>query len=122
PKEEVQRKVLDDSEFDRLIATKIDDIDLDFYRDMFLFALYANGMRVSDLLLLRWNTINTDIHDIRLMDEVDRPEVAPEIKYRMFKRDKEMPVPFTFYTCKALFRITGEYEIFGEYLYKNIYD
>lgn len=96
-KEEVERKVLFDNEFERLMTTELDGADflanqqyqtgLSYIRDIYLFQLFANGMRVSDLCLLRWNNIDTD---------------QLEVKYMMFKTDKVIPAPFTFFVCKAL--------------------
>jgi integrase len=91
-KKPVQRKVLDDNEIVRLHSTKLDSTELEFYRDMFLFQLFANGMRVSDLLLLRWNTFDLE---------------NQEITYRMFKRPKDMTVPFSYFMSKALLTVSG---------------
>jgi integrase len=50
--------------------------DLNKYRLALLFQLFANGMRVSDMLLLRWNNIE-----------------SYTIKYSMFKTKRAMVVP-----------------------------
>lgn len=55
--EKRSKSVLNEDQIDRLLKTIIKDNNLLRTRDMFLFQVFSNGMRVSDLFLLRWNNI-----------------------------------------------------------------
>jgi integrase/recombinase XerD len=58
--EKTSRDYLDEEELKRM-----EDLDLDpasqiyHHRNMYVFAAYAGGIRVSDLLVLRWSNINS---------------------------------------------------------------
>ena len=114
-----KRVILTDKEVDRLLTTKINDKDLDFVRDMFVFQIFGLGMRVSDLCLLRWNTLITDISNWKQyengsfkINHLDRP--SPIIEYVMFKTTADMEVPLTFYVCKALLKAIDRAYVFDE--------
>ena len=97
------RKVLDDKELKNLLATKIEDTKLDLVRDMYVFQIFAQGMRISDLCLLRWNNIVLDVDD-----PFDDKEVfEPQLDYVMFKTREPANAPFTFYICKVLLKVMG---------------
>ena len=49
----VKKPILTLDEVDRLLNRQLTDAHLNMYRNMFLFQIFSNGMRVSDLLLTR---------------------------------------------------------------------
>lgn len=49
----VKKPILTLDEVDRLLNARLTDASLNMYRNMFLFQIFSNGMRVSDLLLTR---------------------------------------------------------------------
>ena len=54
--EKTQREYLTDEELEKFITYKCpDNTKLQLHQNMFVFAAYTGGMRVSDVLLLRWN-------------------------------------------------------------------
>lgn len=71
-----EKQIITERELSLLQNTPIEDNSLDLTRKMFLFQLFSNGMRVSDLLLLRWNMI------------IDR-----RLKYKMYKTDELINIP-----------------------------
>ena len=108
-KTQPQRKVLTEKELKSLLTTKIDDPELELVRDMYAFQIFASGMRVSDLCLLRWNTINFDTKPFNIKDiEVEVSE--PELDYVMYKTRTPVNTPFTYYLCKALLKVVGEHK------------
>jgi integrase len=74
--ERKEKKVLNEDELRLLQNTIITDSNIDLARKMFLFELFSNGMRISDILILRWN----NLEDRRL-------------KYKMFKTDELISIP-----------------------------
>lgn len=75
-KKKVLKDVLNEYEIERLIQTEIENKKLDRARNMFLFQMFSNGMRVSDVLLLRWENIQ-----------------GSRLKYEMYKTGTEMNIP-----------------------------
>lgn len=116
-KDPTNRKVLNDAEINRLLTTRIKDPELDFIRDMYVFQIFASGMRVSDLCLLRWNTIFTDIKEWYVTKQTQSLKVSygngePAIDYVMYKTRASIQTPLTFYVCKALLRALGDVDTF----------
>lgn len=70
------KAVLTEEEINRLFTTPIKDKKIKETKDMFLFQIFSNGMRVSDLFLCRWNNIIND-----------------RLKYTMFKTGTEISIP-----------------------------
>lgn len=75
-KENTIKDMLNDEELDKLLNTNIEDEKLDLVRKMFIFQLFSNGMRVSDLLLLRWSNLSEG-----------------RLEYRMFKTTELISIP-----------------------------
>lgn len=94
-KEHAVRKVLDERELNFLFNTKIEDDELDLVRDMYLFQIFASGMRVSDLCLLRWGNI---IYDVFNEYSATEEPLEPRLEYVMYKTREPIGTPFTFYT------------------------
>jgi len=116
-KDPTNRKVLNEAEINRLLTTKIKDPELDYIRDMYVFQIFASGMRVSDLCLLRWNTIFTDIKEWYFTKNVQALKIEfgneePLIDYVMYKTRAPMQTPLTFYVCKALLGALRELDTF----------
>jgi integrase/recombinase XerD len=60
-KTKVRRIPLDESEIQALEEVKLKEGSAEFLaRNVFLFQFYLAGMRISDVILLRWNMINDD--------------------------------------------------------------
>jgi len=74
--EKVKKNILNDTEFTSLLNTEITNVDSNITRDMFLFQVFSNGMRVSDLFLLRWNNF-----------------VNRRLDYKMFKTGNDLSIP-----------------------------
>lgn len=70
------KNVLNANELVYIIKTLFWEDDLKLTRDMFLFQIFANGMRASDLFLLRWNNFNTG-----------------RLSYSMFKTSHKISIP-----------------------------
>ena len=75
-KEITEKDFLNDDDLTQLINKKIEDPKLDLIRKMFIFQLFSNGMRVSDVLLLRWGNLT----EYRLI-------------YKMLKTSELMSIP-----------------------------
>ena len=87
------KKPLSEKEVDSLLTTEITDIDLRNNRDMFLFQVFSNGMRVSDVLLLRWSNFKNG-----------------RLVYKMFKTGIDINIPININMCFILSRILGVFE------------
>jgi integrase len=85
------KPVLIEEEVGRLINTGISDPDLNIIRNMFVFQIFGNGLRVSDLLLLRWDNFK----DGRL-------------NYRMFKTGYQMSIPLNLNMALVLSELKPE--------------
>jgi integrase len=75
--EQKTKGVITEKELGFLQETYIEDPIIDLARKMFLFQLFSNGLRVSDLLLLRWNNLVE----------------GGRLKYKMFKTDELISIP-----------------------------
>jgi integrase/recombinase XerD len=70
------------------------------YRNMYVFAVYAGGLRVSDCLLLRWSNfdgerIHIQMHKTKSVVTVKLPDKALEI-LKKHKQEVSMPEHFVF--------------------------
>jgi len=116
-KEETNRRVLHNEEYKKIIFTQIEDKELALTRDAFLFMVFAGGMRVADMLTLRWNTIKSnyipDNQNSTIINYVPvNKDYEPRIDYVMLKRRKEKaPTELSFYTCKILMGLMGRISI-----------
>lgn len=68
---------------------------IDLSRDMILFQVFANGMRVSDLITLRWSNIKFDNGDNH------------RLIYQMFKTGAGVDIPLNRNLILILFKIIG---------------
>ena len=82
-KEKIVKKVMSDDELASLLNTNINDNNIDLARKIFVFQIFSNGMRASDVLLLRWNNLDDD----------------GRLKYKMFKTDEPMDIPVNLNMC-----------------------
>jgi integrase len=69
----IDKKALSDTHIKKLLSTQIVDTLIYETRNKFLFQIFSQGMRVSDIMLLKWS----DIKDFK-------------IHYKMFKTKKNM--------------------------------
>lgn len=93
-KEKIMKNVLNEEELRLLINTKIDNDELDKTRNIFLFQLFSNGMRVSDVLLLKWKNVST---------------TDKRINYTMFKTGTPVSLLFNLNQSFILSKIIGSY-------------
>lgn len=75
--ERKNKGVLEMNDIKNLLDTEITDPTIKMARNMFLFQLFSNGMRVSDLLLLRWKNFKEG-----------------RLVYTMYKTKYEIDIPF----------------------------
>lgn len=73
------KPILSDDDLMKLLNAELVDEKMRLYRNMFVFQLFSNGMRVSDLVLLTWGDIKQG-----------------RITYRMFKTNRLMSIPLNF--------------------------
>lgn len=95
--EKKSRSVLNEEEINRLLNTTIEDKDLNRNRNIFLFQVFSNGMRVSDVFLLRWNNV-----------------VNNRIDYTMFKTGTELSLPINLNMGLILSEVLGETKMYDE--------
>lgn len=101
-KEKVLRDVLSEEELRLLIKTNLKTQELNDIRDVFLFQLFCNGMRISDVLLLRWGNFSTSDH---------------RLNYTMFKTRTPMTLSMNLNVCLILSKLLGIH-----HLYKKLYN
>ncbi len=109
-KKETDRPVLPDIDIDKLLNSELRNKKIDLNRDKFLFQIFADGMRVSDLLLLRWNNIITGLPISKSTMIPVLPtgkELNPVLKYRMYKTDALVETPITYNLCIILMKLIG---------------
>jgi integrase len=92
-REKLFKGILKEDDLNILIKTKIEDEELNNTRDIFLFQLFSNGMRVSDVLLLKWKNI-----------------ADHRINYTMFKTGTPLSISINLNQCFILSRVLGSYE------------
>lgn len=93
------RSVLNEEEINRLLNTEIVDSNLKRTRDMFLFQVFSNGLRVSDLFLLRWDNI-----------------INNRIEYTMFKTGTEISLPLNLNLGLILSEVLGQTNLYKDIL------
>lgn len=77
-KEKKTKETLSKEEIQQIKDTKLDSDRMDRIRKLFLFQFFTNGMRVSDLSILRFNNLSNG-----------------RINYKMFKTHNEINIPIT---------------------------
>lgn len=95
--DDIKRIILTKGEITKLLTGKIEDTKTDLWRDMLVFETFAAGMRVSDLMTLRWNMV--------MIDEQLR---TGKIEYKMYKTGKTMSIPLSINLCKILMKLMGK--------------
>jgi integrase len=100
--ERVKKNILSESEFTQLLNTEIPNEDINMTRDMFLFQVFSNGMRVSDLFLLRWNHF-----------------INGRLDYKMFKTGNDISIPVNINMTIILSKILGLFNMYNEIYTKN---
>ncbi len=99
--EKTQRLYLSEDELKKIEAINFSsDYRLALHRDMFVFAAYSGGLRVSDLLQLRWddfdgNHINFTIRKTKQQLSIKLPNKALAIIKR-YRPKKVLPKQFIF--------------------------
>jgi integrase len=96
-KKATQRNVLNADELFSIIKGIFWDERLYLVRDMFLFQIFANGMRVSDLLLLRWNNFESN-----------------RLAYTMFKTSFYISVPLNANLSGIIHTLLGTTEAYNK--------
>jgi integrase len=81
----VRKTMMNGNELVSLMKMMYVDDKLKLTRDMFVFQVFTNGMRVSDLLLLKWRNIEKG-----------------RITYTMFKTTKVIAIPLNIQVCSIL--------------------
>jgi len=98
--EAINRNMMSQTEVHKLLNASIPLTDkkhkrIDLSRDMILFQVFANGMRVSDLITLRWSNIKFDNGDNH------------RLIYQMFKTGAGVDIPLNRNLILILFKIIG---------------
>lgn len=92
---------LSDDDILKLLSLKSDGSkkqdNLIYFKNMFLFQFFANGMRMSDLFFIRWEDF--------------KPE---KLVYQMMKTDRNMEVYFNINICHILNEILGNQVLYDE--------
>ncbi len=114
---DIDRRVLTLDELSKLKTVVITNPNLDITRYMFLFQVYAQGMRVSDMLLLRWGTIISTFNVREGLELVPTGKnYDPQLNYVMFKTYKPMKTDLNYMLCKILMKSIGMESRFNEIL------
>ena len=104
--EKTQKIYLSEVELKKIEALKLSkDTRMELHRDMFVFAAYTGGLRVSDILQLRWSNfdgtnINFTIRKTGQQLSIKLPNKALEIIKR-YKPKKSNPKGFIFQMLPA---------------------
>lgn len=96
-KDPIIKGVLSASELSTILSRLFWEDYLNGIRDMFIFQLFANGMRVSDLLLLRWNNFDTG-----------------RLNYKMYKTTYPISIPVNLNLAKILHDVLGTTETYSK--------
>lgn len=96
------KPVLSEEDVFKLIQTELTGSDLKLCRNMFVFQIFANGMRVSDILLLQWKNIENG-----------------RLKYQMFKTGHSMSIPISFKMALTITQVRPDDFIPFEEFQKN---
>ena len=127
-KTEIERVVLTEVEIERLLNTEIEDKQIDANRDKILFQIFASGMRVSDLLLLRWSNVITGLPIVAGTQLPPIPigqKLQPVLKYRMFKTNALVETEITFNLCMIFMKLIGlewrAYQLLEDTVYNGLF-
>ena len=99
--EKTQREFLLEDELKKLEEVELpSNTRLKVHRDMYVFAVYAGGLRVSDLLLLKWShfdgeRVHIKMHKTKSVVTVKLPNKALEILYS-YKTEDNTPDHYVF--------------------------
>lgn len=110
--DDIKRTILKEEDLQLLINSEINNEKINLHRSMFLFQIFAAGMRVSDLMFLRWNMFKGDRFDGKL-------ELVDRIEYKMFKTGKEASIPLSINLCSILIKFVAEQKYIDEVLNTN---
>ncbi len=111
--DDIKRTILPQDDIDKLLKGSIENNVIDLHRNMLLFEIFAGGMRVSDLMLLRWNMIKTG-----------EKSTDARIEYKMFKTGKTMSIPLSINLCKILLKLICKESVLentGDPLIKRVF-
>jgi len=98
----VRKPILTLDEVDRLLNTQMTDAHLNLHRNMFLFQIFSNGMRVSDLLLTRIGNFTNG-----------------RLEYTMFKTGTPISMPINLNMAFILSELADFMPQYGEFLKKE---
>jgi Site-specific recombinase XerD len=99
--EKTKREFLHEDEIQRIENVELPTKGLQqLHRDMYVFAVYAGGLRVSDCLLLRWSNfdgehVHVQMHKTKSVVTVKLPNKALEILMK-YKNEGSLPEQFVF--------------------------
>ncbi len=99
--EKTTREYLTEEELKSLENLELlENSKLCLYRDMYVFAVYAGGLRISDLLLLRWSHFDGERVQIQMRKTkstvtVKLPNKALEILF-FYRKEDNTPVHYVF--------------------------
>jgi site-specific recombinase XerD len=120
-RDDIKRTILSEGEISKLLSINVENEKVDLWRDMLLFEIFSAGMRVSDLLLLRWNMIliNESVPKspsfskyLNSLGERTKTEVKinkeASIEYNMYKTGKGMSIKLSINLYKILMKLMGK--------------
>ena len=99
--EKTQREFLTEEELKKIETVELPSVGyIIFHRDMYVFAVYAGGLRVSDCLMLKWSNfdgehIHIKMHKTKSVVTVKLPNKALEI-LMSYKKSDSQPEHFVF--------------------------
>lgn len=119
-RDKILKPVLSEMEIKSIIETKLTDKKLILIRDIFLFQLFANGMRVSDFLLLKIGNIrntrisymmyktktNTSLPVNKLIAQILCRILSLGDLYALVSQDKSLEIPVKY--MKEVFSIRNK--------------
>ena len=88
----LKSKYLNSEELSKLTESQIQDDKLLIVRNIFLFSLFASGMRISDVLTLRWKNFRNG-----------------RLEYTMMKNKTEVDLSLTPYLCILLSEVYSDF-------------
>lgn len=98
----IHRKIVTESDVIKLMNTKVVEEKLEMSKNMWLFQLYANGLRVSDLLLMKWD-------DFQLNGGSSR---HCRFTYTMYKTENVVEMPLNVNMCIILSKLIGKEHLY----------
>ncbi len=99
--EKTTREFLTEDELRKFESINLsDNFKTQLYRDMYIFALYTGGLRISDLLLLKWanfdgERVQVKMRKTKTMVTVKLPNKAIEILFA-YKQENNTPEHYVF--------------------------